>query len=259
MPELPEVETIVRELAPRLIGRHIHAVEILHPRTTRHSQHDVAAQAAGARILAVERRGKFILLKLDRGWLTIHLGMTGRLVFDAARTPYTRAVFQLDDGTLLFDDIRTFGSIEWSPEPVRTARLGPEPFDIDALEFHASIAGRKAPIKALLLNQAVLRGAGNIYADEALFRARIHPGARRLGRDRAARLLAALQEVLDEAIAHRGSSVSDYVDTSGRRGGFQYRHQVYGRAGLPCTRCGTPIRRTIIGQRGTHYCPRCQH
>ena len=258
MPELPEVETIVRELSPRLTGRRIRAAEILHPRATRHSRFDVAENVAGARIEEVTRAGKFILLRLDRGWLTVHLGMTGQLLFDTPRTPYTRAVFVLDGGSLVYEDIRTFGGMEWSPEPGRTAKLGPEPLLLDEATFYASIAGRHAPIKSLLLNQTVLRGVGNIYTDEALFRAGIHPGVRRLSRVRAARLLAALQDVLQEAILHRGSSVSDYVDTEGRRGSFQDRHQVYGKEGLPCPRCGAAVRRTVVAQRGTHYCPRCQ-
>ena len=129
---------------------------------------------------------------------------------------------------------------------------------MDAREFHARVAGRRAPIKSLLLNQSVVRGVGNIYTDEALFRAGIHPNARALSRARSARLLASLQEVLEEAILHRGSSVSDYVDTEGRSGSFQDRHRVYGREGLPCPRCGSAVRRVVVAQRGTHYCPRCQ-
>src|SRR5688572_27384161 len=228
MPELPEVETIVRELAPRIRGRRIVSAEILHPRTVRHSHHDVSANASGRRIREVVRHGKFIVVQLDEGCLTIHLGMTGKLILNAPRTPYTRAIFQLDDSTLMFDDIRTFGSIEWAPAPERTERLGPEPLIVDDAPFFESIRGRNAPIKSLLLNQTILRGVGNIYADESLFRAGIRPSARKLTRPRAERLLAAIKEVLQEAIHHRGSSVSDYVDSEGRRGSFQDRHRVYG-------------------------------
>jgi formamidopyrimidine-DNA glycosylase len=258
MPELPEVETIVRALAPRVRGRRIVSAEILHPRAVRHSHHDVAEQSAGRRIIDVVRHGKLIVMQLDQGCLTIHLGMTGQLLLDSPKTAYTRAVFQLDDATLLFDDIRTFGSVEWAPTPERTAKLGPEPLAVDSDAFFKSIRGRKAPIKSLLLNQSVLRGIGNIYTDEALFRAGIRPTANGLSRARAERLLASVKEVLEEAILHRGSSVSDYVDTEGRRGSFQDRHRVYGREGLPCPNCGTPIKRTVVAQRGTHYCPRCQ-
>jgi formamidopyrimidine-DNA glycosylase len=258
MPELPEVETIVRELASRIRGRHILSAEILHPRSVRYSHHDVTANATGRRIQEVVRHGKFIVIHLDKGCLTIHLGMTGQLLLDTARTPYTRAVFQLDDATLIFDDVRTFGSIEWALSPERTAALGPEPLAVDIDEFFESIRGRKAPIKSLLLNQSIVRGIGNIYTDEALFRAGIRPSARNLSRRRADRLLAAVKEVLEEAILHRGSSVSDYVDSQGREGSFQLRHRVYGREGLPCPQCAMPIKRTVIAQRGTHYCPRCQ-
>ena len=234
MPELPEVETIVRELAPRIRGRRIISAEILHPRTSRYSHHDVGTNASGRRIQDVVRHGKFIVVQLDKGYLTIHLGMTGKLILNAPRTTYTRAIFQLDDSTLMFDDIRTFGSIEWAPAPERTERLGPEPLGADSAYFFESIRGRKAPIKALLLNQTILRGVGNIYADESLFRAGIRPSARNLSRGRAERLLETIKEVLQEAIHHRGSSVSDYVDSDGRRGSFQDRHRVYGREGLPC-------------------------
>ena len=246
MPELPEVETIVRELAPRIQGRHIVSAEILHPRAARYSKYDISVHAAGRRIVDVARHGKFIVIQLDQGFLTLHLGMTGKILFDTPRTPYTRAVFQLDDSTLLFDDIRTFGSVEYAPTSERTAALGPEPLAVTDAEFFASIRER------------VVRGVGNIYADEALFRAGIRPAATRLSRARAQRLLAVIKEVLEEAILHRGSSVSDYVDTEGRGGSFQDRHNVYGREGLPCPVCGTPITRTVVAQRGTHYCPKCQ-
>jgi formamidopyrimidine-DNA glycosylase len=261
MPELPEVETIVRALAPRLQGKRIIFAEVLAPRVIRHCQSDVPSSVAGRKIQAVERRGKFIVVHLDDGALTIHLGMTGQLLFDAQPTPYTRAIFQLEDGALLYDDIRMFGSIEWTPAvPNRVERLGPEPLRMAAEEFYRSVHVRKASIKAVLLNQTVVRGLGNIYTDEALFRAGIRPQtpASRLSRKRANRLLDAIQEVLVEAIEHRGSSVSDYVDTEGRRGGFQQRHRVYDRAGEPCLICGAAIRRTVVAQRGTHFCPRCQ-
>jgi formamidopyrimidine-DNA glycosylase len=258
MPELPEVETIVRELRPRLTGRHIVSAEVLHPRIVRYCDEDLSSAAAGRRIEEILRHGKFILLRLDRGWITIHLGMTGRIVFDAPPGPYTRAVFVLDDSTLLYDDVRMFGSIEWSAEPGRTSRLGP-----DALasgDLPPELLRRRTPVKAALLNQSVFSGIGNIYADEALFRAGIHPRRRadRLSPARAGRLAAIVRELMGEAVAFRGSSVSDYVDTEGRRGSFQQRHQVYGREGLPCPRCGTPIRRIVLAGRGTHYCPRCQ-
>jgi formamidopyrimidine-DNA glycosylase len=252
MPELPEVETIVRELSPRLRGRHIVSVEVLQPRITRHSPQDVAAVLPGRRIRDVRRHGKFIVIDLDQGCLTIHLGMTGKLRFGGEPGPYTRAVFTLDDSVLLYDDTRMFGAIEAGS--ARVERLGP-----DALtELAPAKLKRKAQIKAVLLNQTVFSGIGNIYADEALFRAGIRPTARNISAPRAAKLLAAVDEVLREAIEFRGSSVSDYVDIEGRNGSFQNRHRVYARENQPCLNCGTAIRKIVVGGRGTHYCPKCQ-
>jgi formamidopyrimidine-DNA glycosylase len=252
MPELPEVETIVRELEPRLRGRHILAVEVLQPRITRHSPEDITVALPGRRIEAVRRHGKFIILELDQGCVTIHLGMTGQLLFDTAPTPYTRAVFTLEDTVLLYDDTRMFGAIESGR--ARVDRLGP-----DALtHLTPDKLKRKAHIKAVLLNQTVFSGIGNIYADEALFRAGIKPTARNISEARARKLLASIDEVLREAIEHRGSSVSDYVDTAGRSGDFQSRHRVYGRENMPCLVCGSPIRKTVVAGRGTHYCLKCQ-
>jgi formamidopyrimidine-DNA glycosylase len=234
MPELPEVETIVRELRPRLTGRHIAAAEILHPRIARFCREDISAVASGRRIEEVLRHGKFILLRLDRGWMTIHLGMTGKILFDSPRGPH-----------MLYDDPRMFGSIEWSAEPVRTARLGPDAFASGDLP--PDLLRRRTPIKAALLNQSVFSGIGNIYADEALFRAGIHPRRRadRLSPARAAKLVQVIREVMVEAV-------------EGRPGGFQERHNVYGREGLPCRRCGAPVRKIVLAGRGTHYCPKCQ-
>lgn len=252
MPELPEVETIVRELAPRLRGRHIVSVEVLQPRITRHSPRDIAGALPGRRIEKVRRHGKFIIVELDQGCLTIHLGMTGQLRFDSTPTPYTRVIFTLDDSVLLYDDTRMFGAIELGS--ARVERLGP-----DALtKLEADKLRRKAHIKAVLLNQSIFSGIGNIYADEALFRAGIRPTARNISRVKATKLLSAVDEVLREAIEFRGSSVSDYVDTDGRRGSFQNRHRVYGRENQPCLTCGTAIRKIVVAGRGTHYCPKCQ-
>lgn len=252
MPELPEVETIVRELAPRLLGRRVLSVEVLNRRITRHSPEDITQALPGRRIENIRRHGKFILMDLDQGLLTIHLGMTGKLRFDTTPTPYTRVIFTLEDSLLLYDDTRMFGAIEVGS--ARTSRLGP-----DALTtLEPEKLKRKAHIKAVLLNQSVFSGIGNIYADEALFRAGIRPTARNISRPRAIRLLQVIEEVLREAIESRGSSVSDYVDTEGRRGSFQDLHRVYGREDQPCLTCGTPIRRIVVAGRGTHYCPKCQ-
>jgi formamidopyrimidine-DNA glycosylase len=161
----------------------------------------------------------------------------------------------------VYDDPRQFGRIELGNSlPERAARLGPDALAVGAEEFAARLTARRGRIKPLLLNQVFLRGLGNIYADESLFGARIHPLASvaRLSPARVGRLYAAIQEVLRAAVEAGGSSVSDYVDADGRAGNFQVQHQVYGREGAPCPRCGTPIRRIVVGQRGTHYCPQCQ-
>jgi formamidopyrimidine-DNA glycosylase len=261
VPELPEVETIVRALVPRLEGRRIRDVQFYSRQVLRHCLDQEPEFLVGRRIKAVERRGKFIVISLDRGYLVIHLGMTGQILFDSPRTPYTRAVIALDDATIMYEDTRMFGTIEWGETLTpRVDRLGPEPFAISPGDFHRELHRRRAPIKAVLLDQTVVRGVGNIYADEALFRAGIHPRTRaaRIRPPRALRLHAEIATVLAEAIEHRGSSVSDYRDAEGRKGEFQMFHRVYGRDGQPCVVCGRTIRRIVVGGRGTHYCPHCQ-
>lgn len=221
----------------------------------------MAKHVRGQKIHSVRRHGKFIVLDLDRGVLTVHLGMTGKLLVDGVAGPYTRALFELDEGLLVYDDIRHFGKIEWSKElPERVGTLGPDALTIAVEEFIAMLRKRRSMIKPLLMNQWFVRGMGNIYTDEALFMARIHPKAiaSRLSRERAARLHKAMVDILTAAIALKGSSISDYVDGEGRKGSFQVHHQVYGREGGPCLVCGTPVRRIVLGSRGTHYCPRCQ-
>ena len=252
---------MVRTLAPRLTGRRILEAEFFSAHVVKQNFDELAAHVAGQVVTAVERRGKFIVLRLDVGTLTVHLGMTGKLLIDARPGPYTRALFHLDHGLLVYDDIRHFGKIEWSRDlPARVAALGPEPLSVSLVEFQAMLRKRHSAIKPLLLNQRFLRGMGNIYTDEALFQARIHPRAiaARLSKVRAARLHTAMIDILTVAIALKGSSISDYVDADGRKGTFQERHLVYGRAGEPCANCGKPIVRIVVMQRGTHYCPRCQ-
>jgi formamidopyrimidine-DNA glycosylase len=261
MPELPEVETVVRTLAPKVCGRVIHQAEFYSALILRHCREPIAQRLEGRTIEGVQRRGKHIVMKLDAGLLVVHLGMTGKLLVDTDRTPHTRAVFELDQGTLLYDDIRMFGSIEYVDAlPARMARLGEEPLEISEGEFYRAIHKRRTSIKALLLNQTVVRGLGNIYVDEALFRAGIRPktNASRLTKARAGRLLDEIRQVLVEAINMRGSSISDYVDAEGNAGGFQSLHRVYGREGKPCVLCDEPIRKIVLAQRGTHFCPRCQ-
>ena len=261
MPELPEVETVVRTLAPRLTGRRIVSAAFTSRFVTPGNRRKLAAQLAGRTIESIRRRGKFIVMTLDRGTLSVHLGMTGKLLFDGAAGHHTHAVFALDSGVLLYDDPRQFGRIEWSASiALRPSRLGPEPLEIGVEEFRARLRGRRAQVKPLLMNQAFLAGMGNIYVDEALFGAGIHPLAiaSTLTASRAARLHREIRDVLTLAIEHRGSSISDYVDGNGDRGGFQLRHRVYGRDGEPCVECGAVIQKIVVGQRGTHFCPKCQ-
>jgi formamidopyrimidine-DNA glycosylase len=260
MPELPEVETVVRSVAPYVTGRRIDTAAFTSRFVTPGNRTRLAARLAGRRIESVHRRGKFIVMALDQGTLTVHLGMTGRLLVNGSPNQHTHGVFTLDHGMLLYEDPRQFGRIEWSAAaPPRVAKLGPEPLDISFDDFRTRLR-RKAGLKALLLNQAFLAGIGNIYADESLFAAGIHPlaSAVRLSRARAQRLYEGIQKTLARAIERGGSSISDYVNAEGERGWFQLEHRVYGRAGEPCVDCGAPIRRILVTQRSTHFCPRCQ-
>ncbi|HYK17997.1 MAG TPA: bifunctional DNA-formamidopyrimidine glycosylase/DNA-(apurinic or apyrimidinic site) lyase [Bryobacteraceae bacterium] len=261
MPELPEVETVVRSLAPRLTGRKIEDARFSSHHVVRQKFATLRQRVRGQRVNSVRRHGKFIVMELERGFLTVHLGMTGKLLLDSEPGPYARAVFTLDRGLLVYDDIRHFGRIEWSAQPLeRAEKLGPDALSVTLKDFRELLKLRRSRIKPLLLNQRFLRGMGNIYTDEALFEARIHPQAMAasLSRERAARLHQAMVDILNTAIRLKGSSVSDYVDADGQKGSFQQQHQVYGREGEPCSICGTPIRRIVVGQRGTHYCPKCQ-
>ncbi|HKA02462.1 MAG TPA: bifunctional DNA-formamidopyrimidine glycosylase/DNA-(apurinic or apyrimidinic site) lyase [Candidatus Solibacter sp.] len=262
MPELPEVETVVRSILP-LVGRRIVTAEFRNVRVLRGADPDaLSARLAGRKIVAVKRYGKFIVASLSGGgYLMVHLGMTGKLLLGGDAGKHTHAVFTFDRGMLLYDDSRQFGCIEVSEEfPKRVARLGPEPLDVPFEEFAAGMKKRKTRIKSLLLNQTFLRGIGNIYADEALFRAGIHPlaMASRIREDRARKLHKAIIAVLTEAIEAGGSSISDYVDAEGRKGFFQINHRVYQRTGEACVTCRTPIRRVVVTQRSSHFCPNCQ-
>lgn len=258
MPELPEVETVVRTIAPYLIGRRIVEARFTSRFVTPGNRAKLERKIAGRRVESVRRRGKFIVISLDEGVLVVHLGMTGKLLAAGPATKHTYGVFTLDDGVLLYTDSRQFGRIEWGD--ARVQRLGPEPLEIGLAEFSARLKTRKTRIKALLLNQAFLAGMGNIYVDEALFAAGIHPlaSASRLSAKRAGRLHQAMVEILTLAIENRGSSVSDYVDADGNRGDYQTLHRVYGREGEGCVNCGTAIKKAVVAGRGTHYCPVCQ-
>ncbi|MBK5292037.1 MAG: bifunctional DNA-formamidopyrimidine glycosylase/DNA-(apurinic or apyrimidinic site) lyase [Acidobacteriia bacterium] len=254
MPELPEAETIVRSLQRLVQGRHIVKADFL----SRRVSGDSPQALAGRRVVQLRRYGKKILFELDQGLLLVDLRMTGRLLMNHVPGPYTRAVLRLDDGVLLFDDIRQFGSLRILEKEPESA--GPDPFEISCERFCDCLRGRSRRLKTTLLDQSFVRGLGNIYADEILFRARLHPMLKtdRLTRPRAAALHEAMRETLAEAIVYRGSSVSDYVDGTGQKGSFQLRHEVYRKQGQPCPICQTAIRRIVVGQRGTHFCPHCQ-
>jgi formamidopyrimidine-DNA glycosylase len=283
MPELPEVETIAAGVHARVHGQRIVRVWTSgKPQTFKSPEPEIAAALIGARIESVRRVGKTIVMTLQRNKtpteLLIHLGMTGCLLVSAPEiplAPHTHAILTLaDHRELRFVDPRRFGRISLhnpgstSPRTTdngqRTTSTytgpGSEPLTISLAGFIALFHPRRTPIKAALLNQSLLHGIGNIYADESLFRAAIRPTrqAARLTRAELARLRTALVEVLRHAIRLGGSSVSDYVDAEGARGFFQLEHRVYRRTGLPCLTCSTPIRRITLAGRGTHFCPHCQ-
>lgn len=253
---------MTRSIAP-LVGRRIVSAEFRTLRVLRGGNPDkMAARLAGRKIAGIQRYGKFIVMTLGGGgYLMVHLGMTGRLLLGGEPGKHTHAILTFDKGVLMYDDSRQFGCLEFHEEfPARVARLGPEPLEVPFEEFAARMKRHKTKIKSLLLNQTFVRGVGNIYADEALFRAGIHPMAvsNRLKRERVRRLYDSMVQVLGEAIAAGGSSISDYVDAEGRKGFFQFSHRVYQHTGEPCPACGTAIRRVVVTQRSSHYCPKCQ-
>jgi formamidopyrimidine-DNA glycosylase len=261
VPELPEVENVVRSVAPHIVGQTIRYARLSSHRVTRADLSETAKQMEGRTIRGVRRRGKQIFLELDHGAIYIHLGMTGKLLWNAVPGKYARAVLELEHGTLVYDDVRQFGRVEFFEQtPGALDRVGPDALTVSLEEFQARLRKRGGLIKPLLLNQSFVSGVGNIYADELLFAARIHPKTpvKRLSKQRIQNLHGHLTELLELAIQHRGSSISDYVNGAGERGAFQDLHNVYGKGGQPCPRCGHTIRRIVLGQRGTHYCPRCQ-
>jgi formamidopyrimidine-DNA glycosylase len=270
MPELPEVETVVRGLREPLVGRTIAATTLVWPRAVAVPQaDDFERHIVGRRVVSVARRGKYIVVKLDRGFLLVHLKMSGRLHVRPAVEPpdrHTRVILELDNGwQLRFQDARKFGRIYLVDDPAQvTGKLGPEPLDADFTldTFRQLLARRSGRLKPLLLNQAFLAGLGNIYADEALFAAHLHPlrGARSLLPEEQARLYESIQAVLSRAIAGRGTTLDDrgYTDAAGLAGTYQEQIAVYGRKGAPCPQCGAPIQRIVIGGRSSHFCSRCQ-
>jgi len=258
MPELPEVETIVRALAVRLRGARVISARYWQSRVFRGV---MPPALAGAVVKEVRRHGKYVLAELDRGYLAIHLGMTGKLLFDVPENAYTRAEWNFNGLRLSLEDIRQFGRVIWCQEmPDAFRMLGPDPLEISREDFVSRAVGHRTAIKSLLLSQAFVRGLGNIYVDELLFRARIHPtlSGATLSSNRLGQMWLEMRVLLEHAILLGGSSISDYVDTAGRQGAFQREHRVYGRAGEPCRTCGSPIQKIVLAQRGTHFCPVCQ-
>lgn len=267
MPELPEVETVRRGLEPVVVGRRILDAGA-HPS----AKFSAATEAIGARITAADRRGKYLLFPLDDGRrLVAHLGMTGQFRLrtpgpsHADDDPYVRAWWLLDDHqTLEFRDVRRFGRIAVVGQDLSSlptlAALGPEPFDPTFTGEHLWSALRRSQIrvKTQLLGQRVVAGVGNIYADEALWRAQVHPSSRRISRPAAGRLRDAIVDVLAEGIDNGGTTLRDYRTVEGGEGANQHHLDCYGRAGLPCPRCQTELRRSVVDARGTTHCPTCQ-
>jgi formamidopyrimidine-DNA glycosylase len=280
VPELPEVESVRRRLAPVLEGRSLEQVEIVDERLTRPLDPLlVARELEGEQVAAVDRRGKYLIFRFGSGRaLLVHLRMTGSFravgsdgsvdaAGDLPADPYERAVVRLDDGSDVgYRDVRRFGTwLLLEPgelDPYLAARVGPEPLEprFTAKRLGERLAGRRAPIKAAILDQRTLAGVGNIYADEALWRARIHPlrEARSLDADEIRALHRGIRKALEVGIARQGSTLRDYRLPGGESGAMQHEFKVYGRGGDPCERCGTPIEKIRTAGRGTWYCPQCQ-
>jgi formamidopyrimidine-DNA glycosylase len=274
VPELPEVETIVRELAPHLVGRRILDVEVDWARTIEQPQEDIGlfcATLRGLSIAGVTRRAKYVILELvqgDAAWgaCLVHLRMSGRLVMQPTRRPeHLRVTWHLEgDKTLYFYNMRKFGRVWVTREPEQVlSKLGPEPLSaaFTLADFEKRISQRRGMLKPLLLNQQFIAGLGNIYVDESLFRAGLHPKrtADTLDKEDVRRLYEAIQATLRQAIAQHGTTFDGlFVRPDGETGRQQEGLNVYGQADLPCARCGTPIERITVGQRGTHFCPVCQ-
>jgi formamidopyrimidine-DNA glycosylase len=271
MPELPEVETIRRQLEPDVVGRRVEEIEVLDERWTRPEvPREVERAVAGRTIESLGRRGKYLLFELDGGLtLTMHLRMTGNLRLEPRGTdlPYLRAVLHLDDEEdLLFTDARRFGQGQVVPtaelDSWFAGRLGVEPL---SEEFTADLlaelaADRRAPVKSFLLTQERIAGIGNIYADEALHRAALHPlsSAGSMKREHIEELREAIVATLEAGLDYGGASIDDYLDARGERGEMQNEFLVYGREGEPCPRCGEPIRRIVLAGRSAYFCANCQ-
>lgn len=267
MPELPEVETIVRGLKEPLEGKAILGVEVLQPDLLREAPESFATGVEGSRILVVTRRGKNVVLTLNPDdVLVVNLGMTGRLLVPGAESTHPGIRFSLSGGSrLVYDDVRRFGVLErltprqWAD---RSRTLGPDPLEpgFTARHLEAALSRSRSPVRSWLLDQHKVAGIGNIYANEALYRAGIHPARRgaSVTRDEVLALHRSLRTVLRSAIHRRGTTLRDYRDATGEPGAFSNELRVYGRTGLPCRRCGMMIRRVVFGNRSAFFCPGCQ-
>lgn len=270
MPELPEVETMVLGLRESLLGQRVQRVRVFCDRLKDQTSPSALRKVQGGRVIGLNRKGKFLLFHLSNGsMLVFHLRMTGKLVLHSSADRRTkkdrlRLDFAESDRALSFEDTRRFGSLDvldgFEEGTGLLTELGPDALLIDLAGFRALLAGSRRPVKALLLDQRAIAGLGNIYVDESLHRAAIHPRtpADAIGAVRARRLHSAMRQILRKAIVCRGSSVSDYLDSNGLPGTFQRHHLVYHRAGEPCTTCQQPIEYIRVGGRGTHLCPACQ-
>ena len=270
MPELPEVETIVRDLRQRVVGRKIDSVKVHLDKIVRTGARRLPRLLLGQSVVEVRRWGKHIIMVTGSGnHLVVHLKMTGQFLWGLKTDEWpkhTHIIIGFEDGhALVYRDIRQFGYwlafdyegyTKWAAEQA----TGPDPLELTDQDFAQKLANKKGRIKGVLLNQAVISGLGNIYTDEALFAAGINPAcsANQISTEQACQLHQHICRILEEAICLRGSTVSDYVGLSGVGGEYQNRHQVYGRTGEPCVCCGEPLERTIVAGRGTHYCPVCQ-
>jgi formamidopyrimidine-DNA glycosylase len=265
MPELPEVQTVVTTLSPHITGRRIERVIHVRPDMVTPIDFALARALRGRRIEKLSRRGKRIVFHLDdRNLFFIHLGMTGRLSVeprDAERLIHTHLILDLGAGRQLrLRDPRRFGEIRWLGCESCDEQMGPEPLVMRTSQLGEKLSRTTRAIKNALMDQRVVAGLGNIYVDESLFDARIHPLRRadQLSNAQVAQLTKSIKRVLKRAITHRGSTLRDYADADGNAGRFQRLHRVYDRKGKPCPRCKTPIERIVLGGRSTHFCPRCQ-
>ena len=272
MPELPEVETVLQGLQKRASGRRISAVEVRHPSVIIGSPEQFAAELEGRTIVSVRRKGKVLTLELEAEnapprYLLVRLGMTGQFTVSSRATPFsphTHVLLALGESEeLRFRDVRRFGRLRsCTLEEAQAAldRLGPDAQEVTEEQFLAALRARCGAIKSWLMNQQLLAGLGNIYADESLFVAGIHPLAQpgRVSAPEARRLFRAVRKVLDHAVKLQGTSFRDYIDIEGRPGNYAPRLRVYQRTGRPCYRCGRPIQRIVIAGRSSHFCPRCQ-